>query len=211
MKIAVIIDEAGELVNRCENSRVCLYEKGLAGWTLEKQLRLDVPQGTGLPEAKRRLKGIFCQLDGCEVFLLRELRGLLFVLLQEMGFRIWKSDGALAEQLDQVVLKEAEVATVVLKPLPAPVPIGTAGDGRFRINLAEALENDPSLNSKQILIPVLEKFAFQKLEIICDHLPRWFPQECERLKLLTESESPNTAGRGIRVVVLPKRREVSPS
>jgi Fe-only nitrogenase accessory protein AnfO len=204
MKIAAIINEAGKVVSRFERAQLCLYEQGPGGWTLKKQLGVELHDHMGLAEVKARLKHACSQLEDCQVFLVEELRGLLHVLLLEMKFSVWKSEGEIAKQMDFIAQKEAEADSIVPQPLPAPHPVGSLSDGHYRINLVEAMANDSSLNSKQILIPILEKFAFQKLEIICDHLPRWFPQECERLNLLNESESPQDTGHGLKVIIRPK-------
>lgn len=209
MKIAAIINDAGQVVNSFERAQLCLYEQGPGGWTLKKQLGIELHEQMGLAEVKARLKHVCSQLEGCEVFLVNELHGLLHVLLQEMKFRIWKSAGGITEQMDLVAQKEAEAANFVPKPLPVPLPVGDSSDGHYRINLAEAMENDPSLNSRQILIPVLEKFAFQKLEIMCDHLPRWFPQECERRDFIKVSETPLDAGHGLKVIIQPRGRKAA--
>jgi Fe-only nitrogenase accessory protein AnfO len=210
MKIAAIVDEEGRVVNRLENGRLRLYEQTPEGWTLLKQIGLEVRGGMGLAEVKALLKQTFAQLEDCRVFLVGELRGLLFVLLQESGFRIWKSEGNIVEQMDQVVRKEAEAVKVVEQPVPAPVPVGPFSEGHYQINLAEVLKNDPGLNSKQVLIPFMEKLAFQKLEILCEHLPRWFPHECERLNLRAETGAPDPARHEMKVILLPKTKITLP-
>lgn len=209
MKIAAIVDEGGQVVNRLENGRLHLYQEHPEGWILIKQLRIEVTGARSLAEVKAHLKHLFAQLEDCHVLLVGELRGLLFVLAQETGFRIWKSEGEIFAQMEQVARKEAEAGTILPKPVPAPIPVGHLSHGHFRINLAEILQNDSSLNSKQVLIPFLEQLAFQKLEIICEHLPRWFPRECERLHLRVETGIPDPARHELRVILRPNNRNGS--
>jgi len=90
------------------------------------------------------------------------------------------------------------------RPIPAPILVGDGLDGYYRINLAEVLKNDPGLNSKEVLIPFMNAAAFRKLEIICDHLPRWFSREIDQLSLRTESKALDASGHGIIVIVVPK-------
>ena len=56
-------------------------------------------------------------------------------------------------------------------------------DGSSRVNLIEALENDASRNSRDVLWPVLSEGAFSQLEILCAHVPRWFAGALEELGL----------------------------
>lgn len=210
MKIAAIVNESGDVVNSYENAYLSLYEDSPDGWVKRNRLLLDVRADMGLVEVKAYLKTIFAQLNGCEIFVLRELRGLVYVLLQEMGFRIWKSEGSLAEQLECVARKEsencnvAEESTPAPVPAPAPEPVGDIRNGHYMINLAEALDGDSGLNSRQILIPFMESLAFKKLEILCDHVPRWFSKECEQLNLVTESKAIETPIHGLLLTISPK-------
>ena len=194
-------------MNSYVEGQLCLYEKGPAGWNLVKQLGFDIQSNMGLVEAKAHLKSAFSQLEGCEVFLLKELRGWVYLLLQEMRFRIWKSEGKILEQMDHVAQKEEEVRTIVQKPIPTPLPIGNTAEGRYRINLIEVMKSDPTLNSKQLLMPFMAKGGFQKLEILCEHIPRWFPMECERLNLSMES-GPDVSCHGVKVIVQPNNRKL---
>jgi Fe-only nitrogenase accessory protein AnfO len=89
------------------------------------------------------------------------------------------------------------------KPIPAPLPVGDISSGYYRTNLAEVLKNNPDLTSRQVLIPFMETTAFQKLEIFCDHLPRWLSREAELLNLSIESDIPDTSGHGIKVTIIP--------
>ena len=47
----------------------------------------------------------------------------------------------------------------------------------------------PGLNSRQILMPVLEGGAFSEVEVICDHLPRWLERKIADLGLEASSET----------------------
>lgn len=159
---------------------------------------------------------------------------LYSVLQEEMGIHTWKSEGSLHEQLDFVVLKEqalaiqqekdaAELALAPPAPVfsgggcggggrggiygpakPAWVPVQRIKDGHYRIDLAEAMRKYPNLNSRQALIPFLEGTPFQKLEILCDHIPRWFSRKLDELNLMVEVESPNGPAHGVRASVSPR-------
>jgi len=90
------------------------------------------------------------------------------------------------------------------KPLPVPQSLG---DGCYRINLAKILNNDASLNSKQVLVPFMAGVAFKRLEVLCDHAPRWFDRELHKLNLTVASEQPGSTGKGVKVLVVPVKAE----
>jgi Fe-only nitrogenase accessory protein AnfO len=185
-------------------------------------------------------------LEDCQVFLVRETKGLLHVLLEEQGFRTWKSIGSFFEQLENVAQKDTETVRArellndeiqecgaasdcgggchgrahmeaqrlrhapkdLGQSIPQPLPVGDVAFGQYQFNLAEVLQKNPTLNSREVLIPFLEKRAFQKLEIICDHLPRWFEMKADQLMLQTDYEEAAAVGHGMKVVVSVKKRAV---
>jgi Fe-only nitrogenase accessory protein AnfO len=74
------------------------------------------------------------------------------------------------------------------------------GSGCFRIDLISALSGDAKLNSRQILLPILEGTAFDKLEILCDHLPKWFAPKLRELNLKADC-APLETGHGVKAIV----------
>lgn len=87
--------------------------------------------------------------------------------------------------------------------IPRPLLLGDIEEGRYLIHLAQILQDNPALNSRQIVIPALEEKNFKTLEIICDHIPRWFYNELRNLKLTAEPEVPDESGQWLKVVVSP--------
>jgi Fe-only nitrogenase accessory protein AnfO len=98
------------------------------------------------------------------------------------------------------------VSAVMLSPLDKKQFVVEVSDGFFRIDLAKVLAGNPSLNSKQVLIPFMKETALRKLEILCDHIPRWFNQVVTQLNLQVESEVIDDSGRGVTVIVMPQNQ-----
>lgn len=74
------------------------------------------------------------------------------------------------------------------------------GDGQLRINLSDILTRYKNANSMDVLIPLLEDRQFLRLEILCDHIPRWFERKVADLGLTAEIKTSDT---GIHAVVFP--------
>ncbi|MGC3963644.1 MAG: Fe-only nitrogenase accessory protein AnfO [Rhodocyclaceae bacterium] len=146
----------------------------------------------------------------CRVLLSSEIRGLPYSVLQEShGFRIWKSDGPLVQQLDFVRDREhAEQARkkyelVLRNDQQVPEPMLTMGGapGHYWIDLRAALEHRSNPTSREVLIPFLSAGRFVRLEVLCGHLPKWMAWEFERLDLAAETEEIDATGHGLRVIV----------
>jgi Fe-only nitrogenase accessory protein AnfO len=189
MKIATYVNNSGEVVSFYEKGSVRLYDQISGLWTKKKEFPLEMHTEMNVPEVRVKLRMVVNELEDCKVFLAADVKGVPYAILEGMGFNIWKSSGSVNEQLDFVAQKEQDAIEAANKPKPTPLPVGDIRDGFFQINLQEILNSHPTLSSQQILIPFMEKTAFQKLEIICDHTPRWLAREFERLNLRFEAEA----------------------
>jgi len=232
MKIAVYIDGHDQAVSLYEPGRFCIYQGSGSDWIRTQEIAFAVGDCTSLPAIKAALASAVARFDGCEVVLSGGVKGFLYAFLQEeFGFRIWRSDGSLLEQLAGVEQRERERAERQRKaPMScaaagcasggcgggtarraAAAPVGSAlegvaitpedlGSGHFRIDLVAALGGDARLNSRQILLPILEGTPFDRLEILCDHLPRWFEPKARDLNLKVDCV-PLETGHGVKAIV----------
>lgn len=80
----------------------------------------------------------------------------------------------------------------------------TVAEGHVRINLAEILAKYRNANSMDVLIPLMEGAAFDKLEILCDHVPRWFHRKLLDLEMRAEIDH---SAEGVRALVFPRAQQ----
>lgn len=243
MRIATCLTADGAIGTPFEAASVCVFERGEGGWKKIQSFDYFPVPDMGVTHARLLLTGIASLLTGCEVFLLSEMRGYAHVWLGELGFRTWKSEGTLLEQLDSVAAQDALSADeqIAAEPGsggtvrgcggggcggscgaggsgasvpesacassccgPAPAPVGDASTRRYRIDLAAILDGNPSLTSRQVLLPVLEKGDFAALEVRMNHAPKWFAEELERLGLEAEIACAPASSPGIVALVSPR-------
>jgi len=215
MKIAVYLDTQGVPTGLYRPGTLHVFDEitdaagrrwhacALHAFGIDAHMPLD-----GVKTAVANLVGMLG--EECRVLLSGDIRGLPYSVLQEQyGFRIWKSEGSLAQQLDFVRERENEVQTqkkyelVVLGNRQVPAPVLTAGGtpGHYWIDLRAALDHPSNPTSRGILIPFLAAGRFVKLEVLCGHLPKWMAWEFERMNLAAESEPIDATGDGLRVTV----------
>jgi Fe-only nitrogenase accessory protein AnfO len=202
MRIAAYLDAQGEVGGFLGTGTICVYEKQDGCWKKISATPLSLDASMSLSEMKQTLGAAVCPITQCEVFLLRELRGIFRVFLEDWGFHVWKSLGSLEEQLEQVSEQERnmpkEEPEVIL-----PQPIGDVLSGHYRVNLIELMQSGVPQVSREILLPFFDTVAFAQLEIISDHVPRWLPLEIEEMGLRIESQTPNPLGEGTQIVIVP--------
>ncbi len=205
MNVAAFVNGSGELVDFYEKGDICLFGKVADRWVKRKTVPMSLNRETGIAQVRANLMGAVSQLEDCEVFLVPELRGILCVYLEEMGYRVWKSEGDLTDRLENVALRENEMLTEVPDHIPSPLPVGNPEDGCYRIDLIELLQSGAPHVSREVLMPFFETISFRQLDVVCDHIPKWFSMELMGLGLRVESQTPALTGKGMIVAVIPKR------
>jgi len=187
MLIAAYVGTSGEIVDYFEPGSLCLYEDLSGTWVKvgEAPLSLQPDMPLGL------LKGKFVEATEklgkkSRVFLAKELRGILRVFLEEQGFRVWKSRGLLEVQLSDARRQEEDALAeqaALDAALPQPDPVGDPAEGNYHFDLMKILSEGDCHVSRDLLMPFLETVSFARLEVLCDHVPRWFPMELPELGL----------------------------
>jgi len=207
MKIAVLVDENGNAVPYNEGGNLALYAYEGNSWHCIKNASLSVDEGTNISEIRARIHTVIAEIEDCKVFIVEMMKSLPIAIFDGYGITVWNHIGIpneafnfVKEQEENKVLKTKSCCdsprcnstcspnAVVPASNSSPVAFQYVSEGFYTINLAKALTTDRTLNSKQILIPFFQSTAFQKLEIICDHVPKWFEREFGPLKLQFDTE-----------------------
>ena len=139
----------------------------------------------------------------CGDFIVCEQRGIFRVFLEDLGFRVWTSTGNPEEQLQEIACLDS-CSSEECGPVIYPRPVEGEEDGVYSVNLIELMHQGVPLISREILIPFFETTSFTRLEITCDHLPRWFEFELPQLSLRLESTKKISGSSDIVAVVVPE-------
>jgi Fe-only nitrogenase accessory protein AnfO len=214
MKIGAYVDAEGELTSLRKKGLLRLYEGAAQAWRPVRDIPLDISAETSLPDIRGTLDWAAKALGDCRVVLSSETRGFFYSYLEEIGVRTWQSNAPVMQALPVVEEGELERAAAasacgearagcsssgcgskgkkLVSAAIEPVAAQDLGDGRYLIDLAATLKKSPATNSRQILIPILAETPFRTLEILCDHLPRWFHQQIAELCLEAKVETLET-------------------
>ncbi|WP_370675172.1 Fe-only nitrogenase accessory protein AnfO [Pleomorphomonas sp. PLEO] len=212
MKIAVHTDAAGRPVSLYEDGVIHLYEGGGDRWSKIGEFAFALPDGASIPLVRGLVERVASSLRDCRTLISGDRNGYIYSLLgQEMGFSCWTSEGSLDDQLAMVERRQLEItaqqgasacatagcatsscggrkALACGREVEVPPP-ENLGEGRLRVDVAAVMRKLPGLNSRQILFPLLEGGSFAEVEVICEHLPRWFAAKLAQLGLEYTSET----------------------
>lgn len=205
MQIAAIVDGRGNAVPFGKPSTVMLFSHEDDAWYVVDTFAFDPGEKYGLGELKESIQKLATKLGDCRIMLVRDVSGYPRTMLLELGFTLWSVEGAPEHYLDnvmQLTADAAEAKAAVVKAnepaapeeLPVPKPLGGECSGIYTIDISKAQVCSGSHNSREILIPFFKTTQFSRIDILCDHVPKWFSSELAAMKLNYSTE-PVTHGR----------------
>jgi len=203
MRIAVHLNESHRPSDFFADGRICIFEGINSDWIVKQEFPLKIMPHLTLHEMKQVFISELEKIRECKDFIVHEKRGIFRVFLEDLGFRVWDSSmGQLADQLDEIAGLQA-CTPDSCEPTLYPEPVGEISEGLYRVNLIELMTQGVPLVSREILIPFLETTSFSRLEVICDHAPRWFDPELSALGVRIEKDERLPGSNDRRIVLVP--------
>ncbi len=160
--------------------RVYTHDSGTNNWLVTTEFEFSPGKATSLIELRSMIANMLQRIGDCRIFAARQVAGQLYSILEANRFSIYEAEGAPEQFLDSLLWsEEASKSSSVetMKQPSIPLPEKTDIPGTYFINLKTALNTDPNLSSKKILLPFITSGNFKVLEVICDHIPKWFDSE----------------------------------
>jgi Fe-only nitrogenase accessory protein AnfO len=174
MKIAALVDQQGATADLFHSVQVRLYHNPQGQWQVLHEITFLTEDTMSMTEIRSSLLGLQPQLEGCQHLIARSIHGFARSILDGMGLAMWGLEGDPGHVLEQIRLRaQARQPDIP----PQTLLQATATPGCYRVNLQAALAQDNRLTSKQLLHPILDQHPFDRLEILCDHVPKWFERE----------------------------------
>lgn len=174
MKIAALVDQQGATADLFHSVQVRLYHNPQGQWQVLRDIPFLTEDTMSMTEIRSSLLGLQPQLEGCQHLIARSIHGFARSILDGMGLAMWGLEGDPGRILEQIRLRaQARQPDIP----PQTLLQATATPGCYRVNLQAALAQDNRLTSKQLLHPILDQHPFDRLEILCDHVPKWFERE----------------------------------
>jgi len=189
--VAVFVNEQGLTASPDEKGCVRVYQKKEDKWEVIQEIAFTSDGIKGIAEARRVMIEMVKKLVGCKVFVASKVNGQLYYVLEANGFESFEAEGKPEQYLDgiweEILVDETSTEQAVEKSGPATYFEKLDKEGYYFLNLKKVLNLDCSISSKKLLIPYLQKKEFIYLEVICDHVPRWFESELKAMELKSET------------------------
>jgi Fe-only nitrogenase accessory protein AnfO len=190
--MAIFLNSEGLTAALEEAGSIRVYTKNSTNdsWEISEEFAFSLLESSSILELRNLISSMIQRIGDCRIFVAREVAGQLYNVLEANRFTIYEVEGKPEQFLDSILASEAEETRKSIeksKQVTECYPEKTNLEGVYYINLQVAMSADPNLTSKKILLPFLMKKDFKVLEVICDHIPKWFDVEFEKLGLNSTS------------------------
>lgn len=178
LKIAVVENDDRKTSSIFEPGFIAIYEEDDRGWKVLNRFENKVCNAKGMAAVRTAVADTIKQLGDVKVIVASEIPGIASGTFQAAGFDIFLVENSVLNILDSIK-KETLEAIEELQKEPQKFEITQflepgVSKGDFSINIEEIMFKNPDLTSKKILIPYLKNGEFNRLDVICSHLPKWF-------------------------------------
>lgn len=183
-KIAVLIDKNDETTTFGKGATVEVFVKEGGEWEAIQKIEVVLEDSMGVAEVRQEAARIAKALGDCRLIVGKKVYGMAYNVFEAMKFAIWEIEGRPETFLDEIV--EAEEAYVLQETnkenekLNEESYIKKISEGHYLIDLLHMQSLDRSISSKQAIIPFLEKQSFERLDIVCTHIPPWIETQTEK-------------------------------
>ena len=204
MKIAVVENNNQKTSSIFESGFVATYEEEDGEWKVLNRFENKVCNAKGMAAVRIAVADTIKQLDDVKVVVASEIPGIASGTFQAAGFYIILVESNVLGILDSV---KKEVLEVIEKRQEKPRKFDIMeflepgmNKGEFSINIEEIMFKNPEFTSKKILIPYLKNGEFNRLDVFCSHIPKWFITDLGGLGFEYETVNESLNRKTVRIV-----------
>ena len=178
MKISVVESNDQKTSSIFEPGFIVTYEEDGGEWKVLNRFENKVCSAKSIAAVRMAVEDTIKQLDNVKIVVASEIPGIASGIFEVAGFEIFLVGKSGFDVFDSV---KKEMGKIIEKQQEKPSKFdimqflepGT-NKGDFCINMEKILSKNPQLTSKKILLPYLKNGEFNRLDVICSHIPKWF-------------------------------------
>ena len=178
MKISVVESNNQKTSSIFEPGFIVTYKEDWGGWKVLNKFENEVCNAKSIAEVRMAVENTIKQLDNVKIVVASEIPGIAFGIFEVAGFEIFLVEKNGFDALDSVkkemleIIAEQQDKSSKFDIMQFLEPGTNKGD--FCLNMEKILSKNPQLTSKKILLPYLKNGEFNRLDVICSHIPKWF-------------------------------------
>jgi Fe-only nitrogenase accessory protein AnfO len=215
MLIAALLNDDGDAASPQEGGKARVFDRKGGEWETVAEAAFR-PEGCASMADLRAYIGDACQrLGGCKVLAAGPATGFYRVAFESFGVALWTVAGHPEAAFEQIEAFYAEAnrkgcgkGTACGCGQGCGAGCGKEGGGgaggkgaadslikavhgkagHYKADLREVMGGRAGINSREALLPFLKEVPFARLELVCEHVPRWFEAELPALGLRADTE-----------------------
>jgi len=204
LKIAVVENDNQKTSSIFEPGFIAIYEEDGGEWKVLNRFENKVCNAKGMAAVRTAVADTIKQLGDVKIIVASEIPGIASGTFQAADFDIFLVENSVLNVLDSIKKEMLEAIEERHKERPKFdimqfLELGIS-KGDFSINIEEIMFKNPELTSKKILIPYLKNGEFNRLDVICSHIPKWFVTDLGALGFEYETVSDLPNRKTIRVM-----------
>lgn len=204
MKIAVVENEKQKASSIFEPGFIAIYEEDDGEWKVLTRFENKVCNAKGMAAVRTAVADTIEQLGYVKIIVASEIPGIASGTFQAAGFDIFLVENSVLNVLDSIK-KEVLEAIEERQKEPPKFDITQflepgVSKGDFSINIEEIMFKNPELTSKKILIPYLKNGEFNRMDVVCSHIPKWFYTDLGGLGFEYETVKESLNRKTVRIV-----------
>ncbi len=181
MKISVVESNNQKTSSIFDPGFIATYEENGGEWKVLNRFENKVCNAKSIAAVRMAVEDTIKQLDNVKIVIASKIPGIAFGIFEVAGFEIFLIEKNGFDVLDSV---KKEMVEIIEKQQEKPSKFDIMqflepgmNKGDFCINMEEILSKNPQLTSKKILLPYLNNGEFNRLDVICSHIPKWFTKD----------------------------------
>lgn len=172
-EMAVFVNDNGETASIYHQGIIKIYQRKQGQWSLLKERDFYLGENNTIKDIRIKMKQVIDFLEECKTFVGLTVTGVPYFELEKARCSVWEYQGRPRDFLDDILRMEEEEqhqkqSQSFISILPQVIE-----NGCYRVSIKEIQQNNYGLTSKQVLLPIINKGEYEKLEIICNHIPPW--------------------------------------
>lgn len=175
MEQIAILSANGQPADLTTAQQILLFEKKAGQtWVERKAFPFALLLAANTVQLRDQVRNLITKLDGCRIIAGRGINGLAYHVLDRMGLHIFEISELNSNVLQGIWddVEKSEIRPYEDEKVPlSPTPVA---EGIYYLDFIRLQQLHPEISSKRALQPFLQNTPFNRLNLLCSHLPLWF-------------------------------------
>lgn len=172
--ISVILNSLGDTASIWDDAcRIQVFTHGSAGWEAQESVPIRFDRTKPFASLRGEITETAEKLGDAKILVGKSISGLAYQIFDRTGFQVIETDRFSPRLLDRILNEIGDADRRRKDEEATALPRETEIPGHFFLSLIELQQKSPDISSKMALQPFFDTTPFDRLTVLCRHLPPW--------------------------------------